>query len=150
LSPNVQRDALQLFAPSSRDPHLPSDLRNIFSRRFRRYLAFQPDRKIALNPGSDRVGLMLSAMDGPPGGREPILSFESAGVSLLPDNRLFGVAEVSLLAEKKVVDLLPVKFRELYPNREGSNGPAAPMARGSVLGSSSNLLPEPAATVASF
>jgi putative tricarboxylic transport membrane protein len=65
---------------------------------------------------------------------------------------LFGVAEVlSVMAEKEEpVEVLPVRFRELYPNREEMKRCAAPIARGSVLGFLIGLLPGPAATVASF
>jgi len=103
------------------------------------------------------IGLMLSAV-----GMDPLagvdrfsFGFESAqgGVSFIAlTTGLFGVAEVlSLLAEKEEsVDLLPVKFRELYPNREEIKRSIAPMARGSVLGFFIGLLPGPAATVASF
>ena len=55
------------------------------------------------------------------------------------------------MAEKEApVDLLPVKFRELYPNREEMKRSAAPIARGSVLGFLIGLLPGPAAIVAVF
>jgi len=65
---------------------------------------------------------------------------------------LFGVAEVlSILAEKQEpVDLLPVRFRELYPSREEMKRSVAPMVRGSVLGFLIGLLPGPAATMAAF
>ncbi len=55
------------------------------------------------------------------------------------------------MAEKEEpMDLLPVKFRELYPNREEIKRSVAPIARGSVLGFLIGLLPGPAATIASF
>ena len=103
------------------------------------------------------TGLMLSAV-----GMDPIggvdrfsFGFESAqgGMSFIAlTTGLFGVAEVlSVMATKEEpVELLPVKFRELYPNREEMKRSAAPIARGSVLGFLIGLLPGPAATVASF
>ena len=103
------------------------------------------------------IGLMLSAV-----GMDPLagvdrfsFGFESAqgGVSFIAlTTGLFGVAEVlSVLAEKEApVDLLPVKFRELYPNLEEIKRSIAPIARGSVLGFLIGLLPGPAATIASF
>jgi putative tricarboxylic transport membrane protein len=92
----------------------------------------------------------------PIGGTERFsFGFESAqgGVSFIAlTTGLFGVAEVlSVMAEKEApVDLLPVKFRELYPNREEMKRSVAPIARGSVLGFLIGLLPGPAATVAAF
>jgi len=62
------------------------------------------------------------------------------------------VAEVlSLVAEGEgKVDLVPVRFRELYPNREEIKRSVAPVVRGSVLGFFIGLLPGPAATMAAF
>jgi putative tricarboxylic transport membrane protein len=103
------------------------------------------------------VGLMLSAVGMDPVGGMERFSFglESAqgGVSFIAlTTGLFGIAEVlTVLAQKEEkIDLLPVKFRELYPNREEMKRSAAPMARGSVLGFLIGLLPGPAATMASF
>jgi putative tricarboxylic transport membrane protein len=103
------------------------------------------------------IGLMLSAvgMD-PVGGMERFsFGFESAqgGVSFIAlTTGLFGVAEVLsvMTAGEEPVDLLPVRFRELYPNREEIRRSVAPVARGSVLGFLIGLLPGPAATMASF
>jgi putative tricarboxylic transport membrane protein len=103
------------------------------------------------------IGLMLSAIGvDPVGGVERFsFGFESAqaGVSFIAlTTGLFGVAEVlSLMAEGEgKADLVPVRFRELYPNREEIKRSVAPVARGSVLGFFIGLLPGPAATMASF
>jgi len=103
------------------------------------------------------IGLMLSAvgMD-PVGGMERFsFGFESAqgGVSFIAlTTGLFGVAEVLsvMTAGEQPAELLPVRFRELYPNREEIRRSLAPVARGSVLGFLIGLLPGPAATMASF
>jgi len=103
------------------------------------------------------AGLMLSTIGMDPVGGVERFSFglESAqgGISFIAiTTGLFGVAEVlAIMGEKGApVDLLPVKFRELYPNREEMKRSVAPMARGSVLGFFIGLLPGPAATIASF
>lgn len=103
------------------------------------------------------VGLMLSAVgtDTIAGVERFSFGFESAqgGVSFIAmTTGLFGVAEVlSVMAEgEEPMHLLPVRFRELYPNREEMKRSVAPIARGSVLGFLIGLLPGPAATMASF
>jgi putative tricarboxylic transport membrane protein len=103
------------------------------------------------------VGLMLSTVGMDPlGGVDRFsLGFESAqgGISFIAiTTGLFGVAEVLavLAAREKKVEVLPVKFRELYPNREEMKRSVAPIARGSVLGFLIGLLPGPAATIAAF
>ncbi len=103
------------------------------------------------------VGLMLSTVGfDPVGGVERFsFSLESAqgGISFIAlTTGLFGVAEVlSIIAAKEEpLDLLPVRFRELYPNREEIKRSVAPVARGSVLGFLIGLLPGPAATMAAF
>jgi len=103
------------------------------------------------------IGLMLSAVGiDPLGGMERFsFGFESAqgGVSFIAlTTGLFGVAEVLsvMTAGEEPVKLLPVRFRELYPNREEIKRSVAPVARGSVLGFLIGLLPGPAATMASF
>jgi putative tricarboxylic transport membrane protein len=103
------------------------------------------------------VGLMLSTVGFDPVGGVERFSFglesAQAGVSFIAmTTGLFGVAEVlSIMAEKEEpVNLLPVRFRELYPNREEIKRSLAPMARGSVLGFLIGLLPGPAATMAAF
>ncbi len=103
------------------------------------------------------VGLMLSTVGFDPVGGVERFSFglESAqgGISFIAvTTGLFGVAEVfSIIAAKEEpLDLLPVKFRELYPSRKEIKRSVAPVARGSVLGFLIGLLPGPAATMAAF
>jgi putative tricarboxylic transport membrane protein len=103
------------------------------------------------------VGLMLSTVGFDPVGGVERFSFgiESAqgGISFIAlTTGLFGVAEVlSIIAAKEEpLDLLPVRFRELYPNRKEIRRSVAPVARGSVLGFLIGLLPGPAATMAAF
>jgi len=103
------------------------------------------------------VGLMLSTVGFDPVGGVERFSFglESAqgGISFIAvTTGLFGVAEVfSIIAAKEEpLDLLPVRFRELYPSRKEIKRSVAPIARGSVLGFLIGLLPGPAATMAAF
>jgi putative tricarboxylic transport membrane protein len=103
------------------------------------------------------IGLMLSAVGVDPVGGVERFSFglesAQAGVSFIAlTTGLFGVGEVlALIAEGEgKTDLVPVKFRELYPNRDEIRRSVAPVARGSVLGFFIGLLPGPAATMASF
>ncbi len=103
------------------------------------------------------VGLMLSTVGIDPVGGVERFSFglESAqgGISFIAlTTGLFGIAEVlSLMAAKEEpINILPVKFRELYPNRDEIKRSVAPVARGSVLGFLIGLLPGPAATIAAF
>ena len=103
------------------------------------------------------IGLVLSTIGMDPVGGVERFSFgivsAQGGISFIAITAgLFGVAEVlSFMAEKvKEIDLTPVRFRELYPNREELKRSVAPMARGSVLGFLIGLLPGPAATIASF
>jgi putative tricarboxylic transport membrane protein len=103
------------------------------------------------------IGLMLSTIGTDPVGGIERFSFgilsAQGGVSFIAVTAgLFGVAEVlSFMTQKeKEVELAPVRFRELYPNREELRRSVAPMARGSVLGFLIGLLPGPAATIAAF
>lgn len=103
------------------------------------------------------VGLILSAVGVDPIGGMERFSFgiETAqgGVSFIAiTTGLFGIAEVLtvLAGGEKPAEILPVKFRELYPSREEMKRSVGPMARGSVLGFLIGLLPGPAATMASF
>jgi len=103
------------------------------------------------------IGLMLSSVGMDPIGGVERFSFgivsAQGGVSFIAVTAgLFGVAEVLSFVAKveKEVDLTPVRFRELYPNRQELRRSLAPMARGSVLGFLIGLLPGPAATIASF
>ena len=103
------------------------------------------------------AGLILSTVGTDPIGGLDRFSFgiETAqgGLSFIAiTTGLFGIAEVFevLAARKKPMEILPVKFRELYPSRDEMRRSAAPIARGSVLGFLIGLLPGPAATMASF
>jgi putative tricarboxylic transport membrane protein len=103
------------------------------------------------------VGLMLSTVGFDPVGGVERFSFgiESAqgGISFIAlTTGLFGVAEVLYIiaAKEEPLDFLPVRFRELYPNRQEIKRSVAPVARGSVLGFLIGLLPGPAATMAAF
>jgi putative tricarboxylic transport membrane protein len=103
------------------------------------------------------IGLMLSTIGTDPVGGIERFSFgllsAQGGISFIAVTAgLFGVAEVlSFVTEKvKEMELAPVKFRELYPNREEMRRSLLPMARGSVLGFLIGLLPGPAATIAAF
>ena len=103
------------------------------------------------------VGIMLSTVGMDPIGAVERFTFgitdAQAGMSFIAmTTGLFGVAEVfSLMAEgDKKVKVLPVRFRELYPNREEMKRSVPPILRGSVVGFFVGLLPGPAATVASF
>jgi putative tricarboxylic transport membrane protein len=103
------------------------------------------------------VGIMLSTVGMDPLGGTGRFTFSyvpaQAGLSFVAvTTGLFGVAEVlSLMAARNSqVDLLPVKLRELYPNREELKRSLPPILRGGVLGFLVGLLPGPAATLASF
>jgi putative tricarboxylic transport membrane protein len=103
------------------------------------------------------AGLMLSTVGIDPVGGIERFSFglESAqgGLSFIAlTTGLFGIAEVLsvMTGKEEPIDLLPVKFRELYPNRQEIKRSVAPIARGSVLGFLIGLLPGPAATMAAF
>ncbi|HBB17504.1 MAG TPA: transporter [Syntrophus sp. (in: bacteria)] len=103
------------------------------------------------------AGLILSTVGMDPIGGLERFSFgiETAqgGISFIAiTTGIFGIAEVFevMAAREKPMEILPVKFRELYPNREEMRRSVAPIARGSVLGFLIGLLPGPAATMASF
>ncbi|MBS3906969.1 MAG: tripartite tricarboxylate transporter permease [Syntrophaceae bacterium] len=103
------------------------------------------------------VGLMLATVGTDPVGAVERFSFgilsAQGGISFIAITAgLFGVAEViSFMKEKgKEMEMTPVRFRELYPNRKELKRSVAPIARGSVLGFLIGLLPGPAATIASF
>jgi putative tricarboxylic transport membrane protein len=103
------------------------------------------------------VGIMLSTVGMDPLGGTGRFTFNyipaQAGLSFVAvTTGLFGVAEVLfLMAERNSqVNMLPVKFRELYPSREELRRSIPPMLRGGVLGFLVGLMPGPAATIASF
>jgi putative tricarboxylic transport membrane protein len=103
------------------------------------------------------IGLILSTVGMDPIGGLERFSFgiEAAqgGISFIAiTTGLFGVAEVLtvLAAKEKPIEILPVRFRELYPSRKEMKRSVGPIARGSVLGFLIGLLPGPAATMASF
>ena len=103
------------------------------------------------------IGLILSTVGMDPIGGLERFSFgiEAAqgGISFIAiTTGLFGVAEVLtvLAAKEKPIEVLPVRFHELYPNRKEMKRSVGPIARGSVLGFLIGLLPGPAATMASF
>ncbi len=103
------------------------------------------------------AGLMLSTVGMDPIGGLERFSFgiETAqgGISFIAiTTGLFGIAEVFevMAAGKKQEEVLPVRLRELYPNREELRRSIKPIARGSVVGFLIGLLPGPAATMASF
>lgn len=103
------------------------------------------------------IGLILSTVGMDPIGGLERFSFgiESAqgGISFIAiTTGLFGVAEVLsvMAAKEKPMEILPVKFRELYPSVKEFRRSVGPMARGSALGFLIGLLPGPAATMASF
>jgi putative tricarboxylic transport membrane protein len=75
------------------------------------------------------------------------------GVDLVPVIMgLYGVAEVLLLAEEGVkrASIAVVRWRELLPTREEWRQSAAPIARGTVLGFVTGLVPGPAAVLSTF
>jgi putative tricarboxylic transport membrane protein len=103
------------------------------------------------------VGLMCSTVGMEPLGGTARFAFgytpAQAGMSFIAiTTGLFGVAEIlALMAEReKPLEVLPVRVRDLYPNREEFRRSWPPIFRGSVLGFLVGLVPGPAATIASF
>jgi putative tricarboxylic transport membrane protein len=103
------------------------------------------------------AGIMLSTVGMDPLGGTGRFTFgyipAQAGLSFVAfTTGLFGVAEVlSLMGTGRAqVEMLPVRFRELYPNRQELRRSLPPMLRGGVLGFLVGLMPGPAATIASF
>jgi putative tricarboxylic transport membrane protein len=77
----------------------------------------------------------------------------SQGIELVPVIMgLYGVAEVLLLAEEgiKRAKITSVRLRELLPTRAEWRQSAAPVARGSLIGFVSGLVPGPAAVLSTF
>lgn len=103
------------------------------------------------------AGLILSTV-----GVDPIQGLErfsfgidaaQGGISFIAiTTGIFGVAEVLTLLsrQEEAPEVVPVRFRELYPSRDELKRSVAPMGRGSVMGFLIGLLPGPAATMASF
>jgi putative tricarboxylic transport membrane protein len=103
------------------------------------------------------LGIMLSTVGMDPLGGTGRFTFNyvpaQAGLSFVAIiTGLFGVAEILCLmaARDAQVQMLPVRFRELYPSREELKQSLPPMLRGGVLGFLVGLIPGPAATIASF
>ncbi|MEN6440075.1 MAG: tripartite tricarboxylate transporter permease [Syntrophobacter sp.] len=103
------------------------------------------------------IGMMLSTIgiDGLSGyGR---LSFNleqlARGIDFLPCAMgVFGMAEVLDIAAKPytIADIIKVKFRDLYPNREEVKKSVWPIIRGSFIGFPIGLIPGPAAILSSL
>ena len=77
----------------------------------------------------------------------------SQGIDLVPVIMgLYGVAEVLLLAEEGIarVNIASVRLRDLLPTREEWRQSAMPIARGSVVGFLTGLVPGPAAVLSTF
>ena len=103
------------------------------------------------------IGLALGTV-----GMEPISAIRrftfgstqlSQGVELVPVIMgLYGVAEVLLIAEvgARRAKIISVKLRELMPTRDEWRRSAAPIARGSVVGFFTGLIPGPAAVLSTF
>ncbi len=103
------------------------------------------------------VGLALGTV-----GMEPISAIRrftfgstqlSQGIELVPVIMgLYGVAEVLLIAEAGAqrAKIISVKLRELMPTRQEWRQSAAPIARGSVVGFFTGLIPGPAAVLSTF
>src|SRR5574341_762251 len=103
------------------------------------------------------LGLMLSTVGMDPLGGTGRFTLgyvpAQAGLSFIAiTTGLFGVAEVlALMAQgTQQVEMLPVRFRELYPSREELRRSLPPILRGGGLGFLVGLMPGPAATMASF
>ncbi len=66
---------------------------------------------------------------------------------------LFGVAEVLLVAEEKITrekEIIRVRLRELFPNRQEAKRSTGPILRASVIGFMTGLIPGPAAVISTF
>ena len=103
------------------------------------------------------IGLALGTV-----GMEPISAVRrftfgsiqlSQGIELVPVIMgLYGVAEVLLIAESGIVKahIEKVRLRELMPTREEWRQSSWPIARGSVVGFLTGLIPGPAAVLSTF
>jgi putative tricarboxylic transport membrane protein len=117
-----------------------------------------------LSGGSVMHGLLMVAIGLALGtvGMEPISAVRrftfgstqlSQGIELVPVIMgLFGVAEVLLIAESGIrrAHIQSVRLRELMPTRAEWRRSAAPIARGSVVGFVTGLVPGPATVLATF
>ena len=77
----------------------------------------------------------------------------SQGIELVPVIMgLYGVAEVLLIAEAglRKAHIVPVRLRELLPTREEWRQSSWPIARGSVVGFLTGLVPGPASVLSTF
>jgi putative tricarboxylic transport membrane protein len=77
----------------------------------------------------------------------------SQGIELVPVIMgLYGIAEVLLIAEAgaKRAQIASVKLKELLPTRQEWRQSAAPIARGSVVGFFTGLIPGPASVLSTF
>jgi putative tricarboxylic transport membrane protein len=102
-------------------------------------------------------GIMLSTVGMDPNSGVPRFAMGSTtlfgGFDFVPVTMgLFGVAEIlSSCGERmKGWEVIKVRFRDLYPNREEIRRSVGPVCRGSVLGFLVGLIPGPAAVMASF
>jgi putative tricarboxylic transport membrane protein len=102
-------------------------------------------------------GIMLSTVGMDPTSGAPRFAMESTalfgGFDFVPVTMgLFGVAEIlcSCGERMKGWEVLKVRFRDLYPNREEIRRSIGPMCRGGVLGFLVGLIPGPAAVMSSF
>ncbi len=103
------------------------------------------------------IGLALGTV-----GMEPISAIRrftfgsvqlSQGIELVPVIMgLFGVAEVLIIAESSLrrANIVSVKLHELLPTGQEWRQSAAPIARGSVVGFFTGLIPGPASVLATF
>jgi putative tricarboxylic transport membrane protein len=103
------------------------------------------------------IGLALGTV-----GMEPISAIRrftfgsmqlSQGIELVPVIMgLYGVAEVLVIAESGIrrANIVSVKLHELLPTRQEWRQSAAPIARGSVVGFFTGLIPGPASVLATF
>lgn len=103
------------------------------------------------------LGLALGTV-----GMEPISAFRrftfgsvrlSQGIDLIPVIMgLYGVAEVLVLAERglRAAPIARVRLRELFPTAREWRASGWPIARGSVLGFATGLVPGPATVLATF
>ncbi|MBI5968551.1 MAG: tripartite tricarboxylate transporter permease [Deltaproteobacteria bacterium] len=103
------------------------------------------------------LGVILATVGMDPISGRPRFSMGSSslfgGFDFVPVTMgLFGVAEIlySSAERLKSWEVLRVRFRDLYPNREDFRRSAAPIFRGGVVGFLVGLIPGPAAVMSSF